>query len=241
MKLNDNKQAQIVIAADNRSSSRLVLIGVNARDRPGLLLDISKCLLRLNLQQHRTEAIVLEERSISVWRCTYMENEETDAEEISAVLSVSAETSLQCLDYSLVNDRLYFFQVILEDNSGVEVLKKRGLKVLRARVTKNSRLVDQTAVDVQFRETYKAAIVAVQQGGKNATQPLSTLTFGAGDVLVLQVSDDCPLLSPPVTATSRRLMSSLSVRSKSPMTVDVEVCKYFIICLFGERYVSLNL
>ncbi len=91
MKLNENKDAQIVIAADNRSSSRLVLMGVNARDRPGLLLDISKCLLRLDLQLHRTEAAVLDERSISVWRCTYMENFEPDAGEISAVLSVSIE------------------------------------------------------------------------------------------------------------------------------------------------------
>ena len=121
--------------------------------------------------------------------------------------------------------RSFIVQSILEDNSGVEVLKKGGLKVLRARVTRNSRLVGQTAVDVRFRENYKAAIVAVQQDGKNATQPLSTLTFGAGDVLVLQVSDDCPLLSPS-TATSRKsLLPSLSARSKSPGPLDIEVCK----------------
>ena len=119
-------------------------------------------------------------------------------------------------------------QAILEDNSGVEVLKKGGLKVLRARVTRNSRLVGQTAVDVQFRENYKAAIVAVQQGGKNATQPLSTLTFGAGDVLVLQVTDDCPLLFPSVRSASRKsLLASMSARSKSQSLLDVEVCKLF--------------
>ena len=112
-------------------------------------------------------------------------------------------------------------QSILEDNSGVEVLKKGGLKVLRARVTRNSRLVGQTAVDVQFRENYKAAIVAVQQDGKNATQPLSTLTFGAGDVLVLQVSDDCPLLSPSTALSRKSLLPSISARSKS---LDIEVC-----------------
>ena len=89
MKLDENKDAQIVIAADTRSTSRLVLIGINARDRPGLLLDISKGLLRLDLQLHRTEAAVLDERSVSVWRCTYMENIDPDAGEISAVLSVS--------------------------------------------------------------------------------------------------------------------------------------------------------
>lgn len=92
MKLNENRDAQIIITSDKRS--HLVLIGVNARDRPGLLLDISKCLLRLDLQLHRTEAAVLDERSVSVWRCTYMENIDPDAEEISAVLSVSLSTLL---------------------------------------------------------------------------------------------------------------------------------------------------
>ncbi len=121
---------------------------------------------------------------------------------------------------------LSLMKAVLEDNSGIEVLKTRGLKVLRARVTGNSRLVGQTAVDVQFRKNYKAAIVAVQQGGRNTTQSLSTLTFGAGDVLVLQVSDDCPLLSPPVASTSKRsLIPSLSSKSKSPGQLDPEVCK----------------
>ena len=108
-------------------------------------------------------------------------------------------------------------QAILEDNSGVEVLKRGGLKVLQAQVTRTSRLVGQTAANVRFRENYKAAIVAVQQGGKNATQPLSFITFGAGDILVLQVSDDCPLLAPSVASTAgKSLLSSMSVKSKFP-------------------------
>lgn len=91
------------------------------------------------------------------------------------------------------------------------------MKVLRARVTRTSRLVGQTAADVRFRENYKAAIVAVQQGGKNATQPLSFLTFAAGDILVLQVSDDCPLLTPSVASTARKsLSSSMSAKTKFP-------------------------
>jgi hypothetical protein len=105
---------------------------------------------------------------------------------------------------------MFLLQMLLEDNSGVEVLKKGGLRVLRAKVTKNSRLVGRTAVEVTFRDNYKAAIVAVQQGGKNAVQPLSTLKFGVGDVLVLQVSDDCLLLFPPVTrgSNSRKSVTS---------------------------------
>ena len=63
------------------------------RLRPGLLLDISKGLLRLNLQVHRTEAVVVGERSVSVWRCDYLEKTETDREKISAVLSVRVSLS----------------------------------------------------------------------------------------------------------------------------------------------------
>jgi hypothetical protein len=83
------KVNQIDIVIDNRSDNRLVLVGINARDRPGLLLDISKCLLRLDLQLHRTEAAVLDERSVSVWRCTYVENIDPDHGEIWAKLNVS--------------------------------------------------------------------------------------------------------------------------------------------------------
>ena len=83
------KVNQIDIVIDNRSDNRLVLVGINARDRPGLLLDISKCLLRLDLQLHRTEAAVLEERSVSVWRCTYNENIDPDEGEVRAKLNVS--------------------------------------------------------------------------------------------------------------------------------------------------------
>ena len=84
---------QIVVTRDNRSHSRLVLIGVNTRDRPGLLLDISKCLLQFKLQVHRTEAAVFDEQSVSVWRCSHIENEEFDVEQISAMLRVSVSMS----------------------------------------------------------------------------------------------------------------------------------------------------
>ena len=92
MKLHNDERAKIVIAtADNRSRS--LLIGINARDRPGLLLDISKCLLELKLQVHRTEAAVCDEQSVSIWRCSHIENDEFDAEQISAMLRVSVSMS----------------------------------------------------------------------------------------------------------------------------------------------------
>lgn len=89
---------QIVVTPDNRSKSSIVLIGVNARDRPGLLLDISKCLLQLKLQVHRTEAAVHDEQSISVWRCSNIDDNELDTEQISAKLNVRVYSCLRFLD-----------------------------------------------------------------------------------------------------------------------------------------------
>ena len=89
MSRNDNS-AQVVVATNSNNIRRLVLVGINAPDRPGLLLDISKGLLRLKLQLHHTEAAVVGERSVSVWRCAHLEGKETDAEEIRKELKVGA-------------------------------------------------------------------------------------------------------------------------------------------------------
>lgn len=83
----------------------------------------------------------------------------------------------------------------MENEHGSQAVKKRGLRVIRAAVTKNSSLIGRTATETNFRETYKAAIVAVQKGGRNAA--LSSVRLGAGDVLVMQASDDSPLLKRP--------------------------------------------
>eukprot|EP00978_Attheya_sp_CCMP212_P041383 scaffold236706_cov48-Attheya_sp.AAC.1 len=165
--------AQIVVLADNNDTR--VVVGVNAQDRPGLLLDISRGLLHLNLQLHSTEAAVVETRSISIWRCEVLDNGVSDVEEIWALLSS-----------------------LLEDETGMEAIKKRGLKVIRATVTKSSGLVGNTATDVDFRQTYKAAIVAVQKRKKDTPEvSLSKTVFDVGDVLILQASDDSPLLIRP--------------------------------------------
>jgi hypothetical protein len=92
----------------------------------------------------------------------------------------------------------------------------RGLKVIRAVVTKGSRLVGHTASEVDFRDTYKSAIVAVQQGGRNISQSLSSVKFAAGDVLVLQASDESPLLvRPPDSFYKKDPAASESRRSSS--------------------------
>lgn len=166
---------QIVAAEQND----VVGVGINCCDRPGLLLDISRGLLRLNLQLRNTEAAVVGERSISVWRCEQMRSEESlhfNLEEVWSVL-----------------------HSLLSSENGIYVMKQRGLRVLRARVTKRSRLIDRTASEVEFRALYRAAIVAVRQqsGSNDCSREATSIRFQEGDVLILQVSDDSPLLIQP--------------------------------------------
>jgi len=151
----------------------MVVVAVDTADRSGLLLDISKCLARLQLELHHTEAAVREGRSLSIWRCKGTNHSEEYQSEIWSVL-----------------------QALLANDTGVEAVKQRGLRVIRARVL-NGRLVGTTAADIDFRKTYKAAIVAIQRSGKTVTESLSTVTFARGDVLVLQASDTSPLLQTP--------------------------------------------
>jgi len=161
----------------------LVVIGIDARDRPGLLLDVSKGLSSLRLNLRHTEASVVGQRSISVWRCESVETALPDLDEIWSVLNA-----------------------LLEVESGSQAVKTRGLRVLRAVVTKTSALLGKTPFDVDFRGMYRAAIVAVQKGGKNVA--ISTVVFGPGDILVLQVAEDSPLLKVPPTDFYKRLSES---------------------------------
>eukprot|EP00526_Cylindrotheca_closterium_P004033 CAMPEP_0113606276 /NCGR_PEP_ID=MMETSP0017_2-20120614/2769_1 /TAXON_ID=2856 /ORGANISM="Cylindrotheca closterium" /LENGTH=1216 /DNA_ID=CAMNT_0000514811 /DNA_START=270 /DNA_END=3920 /DNA_ORIENTATION=- /assembly_acc=CAM_ASM_000147 len=158
---------KVVVTSEND----LVVIGVDANDRPGLLLDISKGLLRLNLSFRHTEASVVHLRSISIWRCEHLESQIPDLEEIWSVLNA------------------------LLENDGNQAVKKRGLRVIRAAVTKSSSLIGKKVFEVDFRNVYRAAIVAVQKGGRNVA--VSSVVFQRGDVIVLQANDDSPLLKPP--------------------------------------------
>ena len=169
--LANNDPAKIVVTIEKD----LVVVGVNAHDRPGLLLDISKGLLRLELELHHTEAAVVAERSISVWRCQPIGTEIPDLEEIWSVMNA-----------------------LLSTDTGTEAVKQRGLRVIRATIVKGSRLVGRTAAEVNFRQAYKAAIVAIQKKeGGNVSENLSQVRLDVGDVLILQASDDSPVLVVP--------------------------------------------
>ena len=156
------------------SEHDFVIVGVDARDRPGLLLDISKGLLQLNLTLRHSEASVIGVRSLSIWRCEVIEAELPDVEEIWSVMNSLLETF---------------------DQGSSQAVKRGGLRVIRAIVTATSQLNGKTLNTFDFRERYKAAIVAIQKGGRNV--PLSGVTFGSGDVLVLKANDDSPLLKQP--------------------------------------------
>ena len=179
--LDQDKPAKVVIVVDTSDKVPLVLVGINARDRPGLLLDISKGLLRLGIQLRHSEASVVEMRSMSIWRCEILEGGVTNEEEIWDVMSA-----------------------LLEHEHGIEAIKRRGLNVLRAAVTSNSFLIGKTATEAAFRNRYKAALVAIQKDGKNTASFLSETKFESGDVLVLQTEDDSPLLVRPPSGFYKR-------------------------------------
>ncbi len=165
---------QRIVAMTDKDDHRMVVVGVNAHDRPGLLLDVSKTLIGMGLNLHRTEAMVVDARSLSLWRCEVLDEGVSDIEDI----------------WSAVN-------AMLETNSGIEAIKRRGIRVIRAIVPKSSCLAGVTASEINFREKYKCAIIAVQRDGKSPSEKLSQTVFAVGDILVLQASDDSPLLIQP--------------------------------------------
>jgi len=179
--------AKIIVVSDANKARPLVVVAVTTCDRHELLSDISKCLIRLNLNFHQTEAIVIDERSFSLWRCEVLQGGVSDIEEIWSVLFA-----------------------LLENDSGSEAMKHRGQRVVRAVVTKQSSLVGFTAAEVDFREKYKAAIIAVQRSGHNLTGKLSQMTSTAGDILILQANDNSPLLMRPPEDFYKKKRSSSS-------------------------------
>jgi uncharacterized protein with PhoU and TrkA domain len=169
-----------------------VIVGIDAKDRPGLLLDISKGLLRLNLTLRHSEASVVADRSISIWRCEVIGSDLPDLEEIWSVMNTLLES------------------IGGESDQG---LKRKGTPVIRAVVTPTSFLAGKTSIEVDFRNRYKAGIVAVQKGGRNV--PLSGLALASGDVLILQANIDSPLLRQPPVDFYRRVAGETGDASRS--------------------------
>jgi di/tricarboxylate transporter len=186
--------AKIVVTIDKA----LVVVGIDVQDRPGLMVDISKGLLRLNLELHHTEAAVIKGRSLSIWRCEVIGPQIHDQEQIWSGI-----------------------ESILATWSGISALKHRGLRVIRTRVVKGSRLVGHTGAEVDFRQTYEAGIVALQKKGKNAEIPLSRVRFEVGDILVLQANDASPLLKIPPAEFYMYLSEGSGTDESIPRTSSV--------------------
>jgi uncharacterized protein with PhoU and TrkA domain len=199
------------------SEQHFVVIGVDTGDRPGLLLDISKVLLQLNLSLRHSEASVVGNRSISIWRCELLVDELPDLEAIWSVLTS-----------------------FLDTENGNQIQKRRGLRVIRAAICPTSTLIGKTVRDFNFRERFKASIVAIQTGGKNV--PFSRVVFAPNDILVLQVDEDSALLKvPPAdfykkeeenanagrpTVASFIKARAKSLRFSSNSTTDLEAVEY---------------
>jgi K+/H+ antiporter YhaU regulatory subunit KhtT len=177
----------------------LIIVAIDAHDRPGLLLDISKVLQRFNLELRHTEAAVQNFRSLSIWRCE--PSHTTTNDDISQIWSV--------------------VQTLLSKESGVMAVRQRGSQVIRARVRNGSRLVGKSLLDVRFREMYGAAIVAILKGdGKVYTDELSSVSFDVGDILVLQLSESSPLLESRPDSLDMAIAND--VLSVSELDADVE-------------------
>lgn len=167
--------AKVIVVVDSQDLEHVIIIGINSHDRPGLLRDISRGIGNLGLQVHHTEASVIQSRSISVWRCELIDGGgNLDAAEMQAVLSS-----------------------LLEHEYGTEASKLRGISVIRAVVTHQSRLCGKTLEDANFREMYDAAVIAVQKKDSSNVDELKKVCFAPGDLLVLQAKDDSLLLVRP--------------------------------------------
>mmetsp|Transcript_1386 Transcript_1386/g.2448 ORF Transcript_1386/g.2448 Transcript_1386/m.2448 type:complete len:610 (+) Transcript_1386:897-2726(+) len=168
--------SKVVVLIDTQDLEDVVLVGVNTIDRPGLMLDISRTLHSLGLQLHHTEASVIRNRSISIWRCALIDGGVGDPNEaeMQAVLSS---------------------MLLLEGGAGAA--KQRGLPVIRCFVTDESRLCGKNLEGVNFRETYRAAIITVQKRDKSTVDDLTEVQFSPQDILVVQADEDSPLLIRP--------------------------------------------
>jgi di/tricarboxylate transporter/predicted amino acid-binding ACT domain protein len=160
------------VVVTRSEADKIVLVGVDTHDRPGLLVDISTAISQHGLNVRHSEAKVFGDRSLSVWRC---------------------EDSTNKVDLDVLWSAVTFLLLSSEVSMGP---KKR---VIRTVITKSSGLIGKKPIDVDFSTAYNASIVAYQKDGKNVTMDAE---LGAGDLLVLEVSEGSPLLTKPPTSSS---------------------------------------
>ena len=168
---NPDGQTKVVVTKDE--TEQVILVGVDAQDRRGVLKDIAHALLEQGLNVKHSEAKVFGSRSVSVWRSEPLGGSTPDLEEIWSVVTNLLQTS---------------------DEAVAVIKKKSGTRVIRATVTKVSSLIGHRPSDIDFQADYSAVIVAYQKHGRNASLDAP---LGASDLLILQTNEGSPLLSRP--------------------------------------------
>lgn len=167
------KPTRVIIAGEASSEEdRAELIAIDCPDRNGLLMDITQTLFQHGLKMRTSEAQVIDERSLSVWRC-------------------------EAIDPSTVPDREEVWSALselLHLSKEVAVTRKSGIRVVRATVPRSSDLIGRKPAEVKFGEVYKAGIVAYQKKGRNASIQQE---LAEGDLLVLEILEGSPLLVKP--------------------------------------------
>ncbi|KAL7454525.1 hypothetical protein ACHAWC_006139 [Mediolabrus comicus] len=172
---------KIVVAVESQSLEDVVIVGINATDRPGLLLSISKGLHSVGLQLHHTEAAVIRNRSISVWRCEFIDEDH--------VAKPKHHRDPEDIEEGI--------RRLLEKEVGAGPEKTGGMPVIRVQVTKKSSLIGVCLADVNFQGRYKAWILAVSKADGSSTEIIREVVFAANDILVLEAMEDSPLLVRP--------------------------------------------
>jgi di/tricarboxylate transporter len=212
---NESRATRVIITSDafhtdttdHSNASRAIIVAVDTIDRPGLMLQISDTLLKQGLQVRHSEAKVVQDRSLSIWRCTAMDKN----------LHLDFESIWESMHRQIrANDH----HPLLHDDDALAT-KRIGVQVIRATVTRTSSLIGKKAGDVHFREVYKAAIVAYQKNGKNTSVDVP---FDAGDLLVMKAYEGSPLLEKPLPDFYKQLdrgASSKGSRRSSARSIVV--------------------
>jgi hypothetical protein len=190
------KPSQVIVSRDAFHTDGVILIAVDCNDRSGLLSDISDALFqRAKLQIKHSEAKVVDGRSLSVWRC----------ETIRIPGSTDILETIDDPNNSATLDMVWtMVSQVLPDVNGTDsatgaapIITPKKIHVVRAIITSQSELVGKTPSEtiIGVATPYKAAIVAYQKSnGKNAGLKSP---FESGDMLVLAVKEDSPLLEVP--------------------------------------------
>jgi K+/H+ antiporter YhaU regulatory subunit KhtT len=187
-----SRPAKIILAHD--SSDRAILVGVDCSDRSGLLMDISSALFEQGLKLRHSEAKVIEDRSLSLWRC----------EVVDSAKSPELESIWTALDSLLGTSSL---------NGSVMLNKKSGTPIVRAIVPNSSSLIGKKPILVDFRRKYKPAVVAYQKNGKNS---VTSAEHSAGDLLVLETIEGLSFLQQPQEGFYNKTEKSSSSRIAIP-------------------------